>query len=286
MIGVVTSASASVLDGGMTTIGDSGALPPLPALDLRGLTKSFGPKQAVRGLDLRVMPGRMFGLVGPNGAGKTTTLSMATGLLRPDSGSARVLGHDVWADPSAAKAVIGVLPDGLRLFDRLSGRELLRYVGRLRGVGDADIAVRSGELLDALGLAPDADQLVVDYSAGMTKKIGLACALIHAPRLLVLDEPFEAVDPVSGEAVRAILRGYVAGGGTVVLSSHVMELVESLCDSLAVVVAGRVLATGTLDDVRAGESLQHRFLDLVGVRAGAPGPAGEEVLTWLRSSSV
>jgi ABC-2 type transport system ATP-binding protein len=153
-------------------------------------------------------------------------------------------------------------------------------------VPEADIAVRSQELLTALGLADDADQLVVDYSAGMTKKVGLACALIHAPRLLILDEPFEAVDPVSGEGIRAILRGYVAGGGTVVLSSHVMELVESLCDSLAVVVQGQVLAAGTLDEVRGGESLQRRFLDLVGVRAGEPGVAGEEVLAWLRSSSV
>jgi ABC-2 type transport system ATP-binding protein len=273
--------------GDMTTFHRPGyADDTVPALDLRGLVKTFGQKQAVRGLDLQVMPGRMFGLVGPNGAGKTTTLSMATGLLRPDAGTARVLGHDVWTDPPAAKAVIGVLPDGLRLFDRLSGRELLLYVGRLRRVPEADIAIRSQELLTALGLAGDADQLVVDYSAGMTKKIGLACALIHAPRLLILDEPFEAVDPVSGEGIRAILRGYVAGGGTVVLSSHVMELVESLCDSLAVVVQGQVLASGTLDEVRAGESLQRRFLDLVGVRAGEPGVAGEEVLAWLRSSSV
>ena len=133
---------------------------------------------------------------------------------------------------------MGVLPDGVRLFDRLSGRELLRYVGLLRRVPPADIASRSGELLEALGLAETRDTLVVEYSAGMTKKIGLACALIHAPRLLILDEPFEAVDPVSGEGIRSILRNYVRGGGTVVMSSHVMELVESLCDELAVVAAG------------------------------------------------
>jgi ABC-2 type transport system ATP-binding protein len=259
----------------------------VPALDLQGLVKTFGPKQAVAGLDLRVAPGRMFGLVGPNGAGKTTTLSMATGLLRPDAGRALVLGHDVWADPPAAKALMGVLPDGLRLFDRLSGRELLHYVGRLRGVPEPDIESRSVELLAALGLSEDAGQLVVDYSAGMTKKIGLACALIHAPRLLILDEPFEAVDPVSGEGIRSILRGYARSGGTVVLSSHVMELVESLCDSLAVVAAGRVLAAGTLDDVRAGESLQQRFLEMVGGPALAASQAGgEEALAWLRSSSV
>lgn len=250
-------------------------------MSLRGLTKVFGTKVAVDGLTLDVPAGCMFGVVGPNGAGKTTTLSMATGLLRPDRGSAAILGDDVWADPMRAKARMGVLPDGLRLFDRLSGKELLSYVGRLRSVPGPDIEARSAELLDTLGLAEDANTMVVDYSAGMTKKIGLACALIHAPRLLVLDEPFEAVDPVSGEGIRSILRGYVAGGGTVVLSSHVMELVESLCDALAVVAAGRVLAAGTLDDVRAGSSLQKRFLDLVGVRE-----ADGEALAWLRSSSV
>src|SRR3954469_2456021 len=250
------------------------------ALSLRGLTKTFGSKRAVDGLDLEVRRGCMFGLVGPNGAGKTTTLSMATGLLRPDTGTAWVLDRDVWADPAAAKALMGVLPDGVRLFDRLSGAELLRYVGLLRRVPPADIASRSAELLDALGLSEDGDTLVVEYSAGMTKKIGLACALIHAPGLLVLDEPFEAVDPVSGEGIRSILRSYTHNGGTVVLSSHVMELVESLCDELAVVAQGRVLAAGPLDEVRAGTTLQQRFLELVGFQA-----SGEEGLAWLRSSS-
>jgi ABC-2 type transport system ATP-binding protein len=250
------------------------------AMSLVGLVKSFGAKRAVDHLDLEVRAGCMFGLVGPNGAGKTTTLSMATGLLRPDAGMAQILGHDVWSDPAAAKALMGVLPDGLRLFDRLSGGELLHYVGLLRKVPAATIASRSTDLLEALGLTADRDTLVVEYSAGMTKKIGLACALIHAPRLLILDEPFEAVDPVSGEGIRSILRNYARGGGTVVMSSHVMELVESLCDELAVVTNGRVLASGTLDDVRAGSTLQQRFLDLVGFHA-----AGEESLAWLRSSS-
>jgi ABC-2 type transport system ATP-binding protein len=250
-------------------------------MSLTGLFKSFGAKRAVTDLHLEVPTGSMFGLVGPNGAGKTTTLSMATGLLRPDAGTARVLDHDVWSDPAAAKALMGVLPDGLRLFDRLSGGELLRYVGLLRKVPPPDIAARSTDLLAALGLANDRDTLVVEYSAGMTKKIGLACALIHAPRLLILDEPFEAVDPVSGEGIRSILRNFVHGGGTVVMSSHVMELVESLCDEVAVVAQGHVLVAGTLDQVKAGSTLQQRFLDLVGFTA-----AGEESLAWLRSSST
>jgi len=271
---------ATVFTGTMSEFPVNGPGDSPAALELTGLVKRFGTKVAVDNLQLRVRPGCLFGLVGPNGAGKTTTLSMATGLLRPDAGRAAILGHDVWQHPARAKALIGVLPDGMRLFDRLSGAELLRYVGLLRRVPERDIATRSTELLAALGLSDDANTLVVEYSAGMTKKIGLACALIHAPRLVILDEPFEAVDPVSGEHIRTILRGYVASGGTVVLSSHVMELVESLCDELAVVAQGRVLAAGTLDQVRAGSSLQQRFLDLVGYTA-----AGEGALAWLRSSS-
>ena len=249
------------------------------ALALSELTKRFGTNLAVDRLSLEVPTGSMLGLVGPNGAGKTTTLSMATGLLRPDAGRARVLGHDVWSDPPRAKAAMGVLPDGVRLFDRLTGRELLTYAGRLRRVPETELVERREGLLSSLGLADAADKLVVDYSAGMTKKIGLACALVHAPRLLVLDEPFEAVDPISGQGIRTILRGYVANGGTVVLSSHVMELVENLCDRVAVIGAGQLLAAGTLDEVRAGESLQDRFLSLVGSEA-ATGDLG-----WLTGAA-
>lgn len=248
-------------------------------LALRELTKRFGQKVAVDHLSLDVPHGTMFGLLGPNGAGKTTTLSMATGLLRPDAGTAFIDGVDVWADPPAAKARMGVLPDGVRLFDRLTGAELLRYHGLLRGLPEVDVTSRAAELLAALDLTEAGSTLVIDYSAGMRKKIGLACALIHAPRLLLLDEPFEAVDPVSGETIREILRGFVASGGTVVLSSHVMELVESLCDRIAIVSDGRLLATGTLDEVRQGQPLQRRFLDLVGTHA-----LGAESLSWLRSS--
>ncbi|MCA0436980.1 MAG: ABC transporter ATP-binding protein [Actinobacteria bacterium] len=251
------------------------------ALVLSGLAKRFGTKIAVDNLSLTVPRGVLFGLVGPNGAGKTTTLSMATGLLRPDVGTATILGHDVWSDPPAAKARMGVMPDGMRLFDRLSGRELLRYVGLLRGMPPAEVDRRSVDLLAALGLAGDADTVVADYSAGMTKKISLACALLHAPGLLILDEPFEAVDPVSGEAIRDILRGYVRSGGTVVMSSHVMELVEQLCDGVGVIAGGRVLAVGATAQVCAGLPLQQRFLQLVGATAGPQGGG----LEWLRSSS-
>ncbi|MCL2782871.1 MAG: ABC transporter ATP-binding protein, partial [Propionibacteriaceae bacterium] len=157
----------------------------VPALLLTHLFKAFGAKVAVNDLSLAVPPGCLFGLVGPNGAGKTTTLSMVTGLLRPDQGSISVLGRDVWTNPAAAKALMGVLPDGMRLFDRLTGREMLLLTGELRGLSSAVVAPRADALLEALGLAADATTLVADYSAGMTKKIGLACALVHNPALVI-----------------------------------------------------------------------------------------------------
>ena len=237
------------------------------ALSLRGLTKAFGPTLAVDRLDLEVPRGSFFGFVGPNGAGKTTTLSMATGLLRPDSGTAQILGLDVWSDTVRAKQLVGILPDGLRLFDRLTGLQLISYSGLLRGMDRPLVTGRAHELLGALGLEQEAGTLVVDYSAGMTKKIALACALIHAPRLLVLDEPFEGVDPISTSTIRQILEGYAASGGTVILSSHVMDLVQRLCDRVAIVATGRIRAAGTLDEVRSGMTLEERFIQLGILRA-------------------
>lgn len=154
-----------------------------PAVMIEGLTKRFGPKVAVDNLTMWVPRGSMFGFVGPNGAGKTTTLSMVTGLLRPDSGHVQVLGHDVWADPVAAKAQMGVLPDGMKTFDRLSGRELLHFCSMLHRLDEVTVNERTDGLLDALGLTESASTLVCDYSAGMTKKIGLACALISDPEI-------------------------------------------------------------------------------------------------------
>ncbi|GGM15431.1 ABC transporter ATP-binding protein [Promicromonospora citrea] len=251
---------------------------PQAALSVRGLWKRFGQKIAVSGVDLDVPTGSFYGLVGPNGAGKTTMLSMATGLLRPDFGSAHVRGVDLWARPDEAKAMLGILPDGVRLFDRLTGRQLLTYAGMLRGMDKATVVERTADLLQAFDLTADADTFVVDYSAGMTKKIALGCAMIHAPRTLVLDEPFEAVDPVSAANIRDILKGYVAGGGTVIVSSHVMDLVQRMCDHVAVMAGGHVLAAGTVDEVRGEQSLEDRFVDLVGGRQHSEG------LSWLRGS--
>jgi ABC-2 type transport system ATP-binding protein len=259
--------------------------PPLPpvagdgaAVRLTGLTKRFGDKLAVDALSLTVPAGSFYGLVGPNGAGKTTTLAMATGLLTPDAGTAVVGGIDVWAEPVRAKALIGNLADGVKLFDRLTGEQLITYNGMLFGLDRAAVAERAADLLRILDLESAAGTLVVDYSAGMTKKIALACALVHAPRILVLDEPFESVDPVSAANIRDILTEYVRGGGTVIVSSHVMDLVQRMCDHVAVVAAGRALAAGTVDEVRAGESLEDRFVQLVGGRHHAQEPE------WLRHS--
>lgn len=247
-----------------------------PAMALRGLVKQFDGKVAVAGVDLDVPAGSFFGLLGPNGAGKTTTLSMAVGLLRPDAGVAYVLGHDVWADPVRAKSLFGVLPDGVRMFDRLSGAELLAYHGLLRGMNAEVVDQRASELLDVLELGPDNRTLVVDYSAGMKKKVGLACALLHAPRLLVLDEPFEAVDPVSAALIRDILQRFVAGGGTVVFSSHMMAVVERLCTHVAILAAGAIRVRGELDAVRGGQPLEDVFVQVVGGRTST----GSE-LAWL-----
>ena len=246
------------------------------AVEVHQLVKSFGRVQAVRGVDLRVPRGAFFGLVGPNGAGKTTTLSMATGLLRPDHGRVLIEGIDVWQDPREAKRRIGVLPEGLRTFERLSGRELLEFSGRLREMPESVIAERSRELLATFGLVPAQDQLVVDYSTGMRKKVALAVALLHNPSVLFLDEPFEAVDPVSAKTIRDVLTRFTSRGGTVVFSSHVMDLVERLCDEVAVIAHGVVVAAGEVDDLRQGRSLEDVFVDLVGARGWATG-----ALDWL-----
>ena len=248
------------------------------ALELKGLRRVFGDKVAVDDLDLAVPHGSFFGVVGPNGAGKTTALSMAVGLLRPSAGQAFVQGINVWSDPVEAKRRLGVLPDGLALPERLTGGELLTYWGRFRGLPKDVVAARAAELLRVLELeeAEQLGTLVGEYSTGMRKKVGLATALLHTPRVLVLDEPYEAVDPVSAQVLTRILRRFAAAGGSVVISSHVMALVEQLCDRVAIVAQGSVVAAGTLDEVRGGASLEDRFVELV----GAPEVEDKE-LAWI-----
>ncbi|SJN34634.1 ATP-binding transport protein NatA [Microbacterium esteraromaticum] len=250
------------------------------AIRIRGLVKRFGDSTAVADIDLTVPVGSFYGLVGPNGAGKTTTLSIIAGLLRPDAGTVHIAGIDQRANPLAAKKAMGVLPDRLRTFDRLTGRQLLHYYGQLRGLDRSVIEKRTADLARAFDLTEALSRVVSDYSAGMTKKLMLAGALIHSPRVLVLDEPFEAVDPVSSGVILDILRSYVSHGGTVILSSHGMDLVERVCSRVAVIVGGEVLAEGTIDDVRAGQTLAARFVEL-------SGSAGEvEGLEWLHTFSA
>lgn len=239
------------------------------AVRISNLTKTFGKKRAVDDLTLNIPTGSFFGLVGPNGAGKTTTLNMTTGLLVPDVGNISILGRDVWSDVNTAKRSIGVMPQADQLFERLTGSQLLVYSGMLRGMKRKLAISRSRDLLSAFDLSEAADTMVTDYSAGMTKKISLATAMIHSPRILFLDEPFESVDPVSSANLRDILLEYAQTGGTVIVSSHVMSLVEKMCTHVAVIDKGTVRAAGTIEDVANGEDLEDRFLDLVGGRHAA-----------------
>ena len=248
-------------------------------LSIQGLVKRFGDTIAVAGIDLSVDAGSFYGIVGPNGAGKTTTLSMVTGLLRPDAGRVMVHGVDVWSDPVSAKRNMGVLPDRLRLFDRLTGAQLLFYSGTLRGLSDETVRARTADLAGAFGFEDALNRLVTDYSAGMSKKIALAAAMIHSPRVLILDEPFESVDPVSAANVTQILRSYVDAGGTVLVSSHSMDLIQRICDHVAVVVNGSILDSGTMASVRGTKTLEERFVELAGGRTSVEGMA------WLNSFS-
>jgi ABC-2 type transport system ATP-binding protein len=256
-------------------------VPGWPALAARGLGKDFGDRTAVISLDLDVPVGSFFGLVGPNGSGKTTTLRMASGLQRPDRGQVWVGGHDTWAEPVAVRRLLGVVPDPLHLFDRLTARELLGHLGELRGIERAEVERRTDELLSVLGLAEASTDLIGSYSHGMRKKTSLACALLHRPAVLLLDEPFEGVDPVSAVTIRSLLDRYRSAGGTVVFSSHVMDLVERFCDHVAVMATGRLLAAGPIDVVRAGRRLEDAFIEMVGAD-----PLRGDDLEWLAGPGV
>lgn len=239
------------------------------AVAMRGLTKRYGNTVAVNNLSLDIPAGSFYGLVGPNGAGKTTTINMFTGMLIPDAGSARVLGHEVFANIDEAKQHMGIMPQPDQIFDLLSGLQLLVYAGMLRGMSREQSTQRAHDLLQAFDLTAAQDTMVRDYSAGMTKKICLASAMIHAPRVVVLDEPFESVDPVSSANIKDILKEYVNSGGTVIISSHVMALVERMCTHVAVINHGQVVSCGTVEQVAAGMDLEERFLQLIGGRHSA-----------------
>ncbi len=255
------------------------AFPPADAaVAMLGLTRAFGQKVAVNGLTLAVKRGEFFGFLGPNGAGKSTTIKMLVGMLRPSSGTAWVGGVDVWRDPIRAKLQMGVLPEQLNLYDRLSGRELIQFAGRLYDLPRDEVARRTGSLLNVLMLGDDADKLVIDYSVGMRKKIALAAALIHRPEVLFLDEPFEGIDPVSSRVIADILRDLTNSGTTIFFSSHILAVVEKLCTRVGIIKQGQLIAEGTLADLRqraGGGTLEDVFLDLVGANTREGG------LEWL-----
>ncbi len=237
----------------------------MPALELVSLTKRFGDTTAVEDLSFALEPGTFLGLLGRNGAGKSTTLKMVTGLLKPTSGRIRVLGLDLEADPLAVKRQIGAMPEDMALLDMLTGPQYLRFVGRMYGMPDALIDGRQAELFDTLDLAPGPKTLIADYSFGMKKKVALCAALIHGPQVVFLDEPFEGIDPVTSRTIKDILQNLQQRGVTLVLTSHILEVVEKLCPLIAILDEGRLKGFGPLDELRrGGESLEQLFVGLVG----------------------
>jgi ABC-2 type transport system ATP-binding protein len=245
-------------------------------LRIGGLVKRYGDTLALDGFSMDVPVGSCFGLVGPNGSGKSTTMRSIVGLVRPDAGWIEVCGRDVAADVLAARRATGVVLDPLQLFERLSARELLATLGELRALAPDVVSARGDELFGVLDLAGDADRQIAGYSHGMRKKTALAAALLHRPRLLLLDEPFEGVDPISARTMRSMLDRFRAGGGTVVLSSHVMDLVERLCDHVGVIHRGRLVASGATEALRAGRRLEDAFVDVVGAT-----DVDADALAWL-----
>jgi ABC-2 type transport system ATP-binding protein len=257
------------------------------AIQTQKLTRRFGNLVAVDNVDLQVTAGQFFGFLGPNGAGKSTTIKILTGLLAPTSGSMQLLGVDFAANPVEVKRQIGVVPEGMGLFERLTGAEYLTFVGRMYGLDRATTKRRAEELLEFMQLADRPKTMIADYSHGMQKKLALAAAVIHGPRILFLDEPFEGVDALAAGALKSLLARMTERGTTIFLTSHVLEIVERLCSHMAIIHKGRLVAQGSLEELRAGISgesgskttLEQIFLSIV-VQGGAERPQLEE-LSWL-----
>jgi ABC-2 type transport system ATP-binding protein len=268
-----------------------------PAIAAQSLTRTFdGGFTAVDHIDLAVEPGQFFGFLGPNGAGKSTTIKMLTGLLAPTAGTVSILGGDLISDPVEVKRNIGVVPEGMALFGRLTASEYLNFVGRMYGLDKATTRQRAEELLEFMGLANEQKKLVTDFSHGMGKKLALAAAVIHNPKVLFLDEPFEGVDAIAAGTLKAMLQGMIARGATIFLTSHVLEIVERLCTHIAIIHRGHIVANGSLDELRAGVqarlapdasgephaklTLEEIFLATVGGETGVTNP--EQELSWLK----
>src|SRR3974390_2466164 len=261
------------------------------AIATEQLTRLFGGLIAVDHIDLQVSAGQFFGFLGPNGAGKSTTIKMLTGLLAPTSGRIRILGVDLLEHPVDVKRQIGVVPEGMALFGRLTGAEYLNFVGRMYGLDRDTAAQRAAELLEFMQLDDQPKKLVTDYSHGMQKKLALAAAVIHGPRVLFLDEPFEGVDAVAAGTLKSMLQRMITRGATIFLTSHVLEIVERLCSHVAIIQSGRLVAQGALEELRSGRveahfassdpvrmekvTLEQIFLQAVG------GSRTEHELSWL-----
>jgi ABC-2 type transport system ATP-binding protein len=259
------------------------------AIKTEKLTRRFGALTAVDEMELQVVAGQFFGFLGPNGAGKSTTIKMLTGLLAPTAGRMELLGVDFAAHPVEVKRQIGVVPEGMGLFERLTGVEYLRFVGRMYGLDRSTTEKRAQELLEFMQLADREKTLVADYSHGMQKKLALAAAVIHGPRILFLDEPFEGVDALAAGALKALLGRMTERGVTIFLTTHVLEIVERLCSHVAIIHKGKLVAQGSLEELRAGvpgsegeggqKTLEQIFLSIVGQSGGER--AKFEELTWL-----
>jgi ABC-2 type transport system ATP-binding protein len=270
----------------------------VPAIEASALTRVFNGFTAVDHLDLSVQPGQFFGFLGPNGAGKSTTIKMLTGLLAPSAGRVEILGQDLFSNPIEVKRHIGVVPEGMALFGKLTAMEYLHFVGRMYGLDRATTVQRASELLEFMGLANEPKKLIADYSHGMGKKLALAAAVIHGPKLLFLDEPFEGVDAIAANTLKTMLQSMIARGATIFLTSHVLEIVERLCSHIAIIHRGHIVANGSLDELRAGVqarlapaadgqptqpsgvlTLEQIFLNVVGSESGITHP--DQELTWL-----
>ena len=253
-----------------------------PAISTEHLNRRFGELVAVQDVNLRVAPGQFFGFLGPNGAGKSTTIKMLTGLLAPTSGRMQILGIDLTQDSVEVKRQIGVVPEGMALFGRLTGSEYLNFVGRMYGLDRSTAAKRTAELLDFMQLVDQPKALVTDYSHGMQKKLALAAAVIHGPKILFLDEPFEGVDAIASNTLKSMLQNMIARGATIFLTSHVLEIVERLCSHVAIIHRGQLVAQGSLEELRAGvEAQAAATLTAAGAthEIGASAPAPGEKLT-------
>jgi ABC-2 type transport system ATP-binding protein len=256
------------------------------AIATEHLTRRFGELTAVNGINLQVESGQFFGFLGPNGAGKSTTIKMLTGLLTPTSGRMSLLGMDFAQHRIEVKRQIGVVPEGMGLFERLTAPEYLEFVGRMYGLDKATTRKRSEELLEFMQLADRSKTLIADYSHGMQKKLALAAAVIHGPRILFLDEPFEGVDALAAGALKELLGRMTERGVTIFLTSHVLEIVERLCSHVAIIKKGELVAQGSMEELRAGvpseegrtSTLEDIFLSVVGQGAER---AQIEELSWL-----